>query len=168
MCLWTIFRITFWNILSVVGKKLIGRKFWWNSGSLPGFGNVITFASFQGFWKWDSRRQWLIKYVRCTSGLLGRCIRHSFGKPSVHKPFSISVSLLIYVCHKIVLRLQMRAELVICSPPAAHRFRHTGHEVRTGFLNTPQSRWLSRSGDIPKGPWTATNGSSIVAYLFVA
>jgi hypothetical protein len=22
--------------------------------------------------------QWLIKYVRCTSGLLGKCLRHSF------------------------------------------------------------------------------------------
>jgi hypothetical protein len=32
--------------------------------------------------KWDSRRQWLNKCARCTSGLLGQCLRYSFGIPS--------------------------------------------------------------------------------------
>jgi hypothetical protein len=49
MRLWTIFRITFSNSLPVVDERLIGRKIWGNFGSLPDFGNVITFASFQGF-----------------------------------------------------------------------------------------------------------------------
>jgi hypothetical protein len=35
--------------LPVVDRRLIGRKFWGNLGSLPGFGKVITFASFRGF-----------------------------------------------------------------------------------------------------------------------
>jgi hypothetical protein len=61
MCLWTIFRITFSNNLSVVDKRLIGRKCYGNFGFFPVFSNVITFASFQGFGKWDSRRQWLNK-----------------------------------------------------------------------------------------------------------
>jgi hypothetical protein len=49
--------MTFSNSLPVIDKKLIGRKFCGNFGSLPGFGNVITFASFQGFRKWDIRGQ---------------------------------------------------------------------------------------------------------------
>jgi hypothetical protein len=59
MCLWTIFSITFSNSLSVVDNRLIGRKFWGNSRSLPGLGKIITFASFQEFGERDSRRQWL-------------------------------------------------------------------------------------------------------------
>jgi hypothetical protein len=74
-----IFRITFLNNFPFVDKGLIGRKFWGNFGSLPGFGNIINFTSFQGFGKWNSRRQWLNKCVRCTSGVLGRFLRHSFG-----------------------------------------------------------------------------------------
>jgi hypothetical protein len=57
MCLWTIFRITFLKNLLAVDKRLIECKFWGNFGSLFSFVNVITFASFQGFGKWDS--QWL-------------------------------------------------------------------------------------------------------------
>jgi hypothetical protein len=83
MCFWIILRMTFSNSLPVVDKRLIGRKFWGNFVSLPGFGNVTTFVSLQDFGKWDSRRQWLNTCVKCTSGLLGRCLRHSFGIPSV-------------------------------------------------------------------------------------
>jgi hypothetical protein len=36
------FRITFSNILPVVDKRLTGRKFLGNFGSLPGFGGVTT------------------------------------------------------------------------------------------------------------------------------
>jgi hypothetical protein len=46
---------------------------------LAGCGIFITFASLQGFGKCDSWRQWLNKCVRCISGFLGRCLRHSFG-----------------------------------------------------------------------------------------
>jgi hypothetical protein len=112
MCLWTIFRITFSNRLPVMGKRLIGRKFWGRLVSLQGFGNVITFASFQGFRKWDSRMQWLNKCVRCTNGLLGRCLRHWFGIPSSPQVF-LSFS---EVCHRVLpfpmgSRLQMQAKL---------------------------------------------------------
>jgi hypothetical protein len=85
--LWTIFRKLFSNNLPVVDKRLIGRKYCRNFGSLPGFSNIITFASFQNFGKWDSRRQWLNKCVRCTSDFLGRCLRHSFGIPSSPQDF---------------------------------------------------------------------------------
>jgi hypothetical protein len=47
----------------------------------------MTFASFQDFGKWDSRRQWLNKWVKCTSGRLGMCLRHSFGMPSIPQAF---------------------------------------------------------------------------------
>jgi hypothetical protein len=77
------------------------------------------------------------------------------------------------VCHKGLLfpmgcRLQMRAELRLCSPPVAHGFHHTGHEMWTGFLNNPQSRWLSRFQlcVISKGPWTT--GGAFGPSLFIS
>jgi hypothetical protein len=73
--------------LPVVGRRLIGRKFWGNFESLSGFGKVIIFASFQGFGKCDKRRQWLNKWVKCTNGRLGRCLKHSFGMPSIPQAF---------------------------------------------------------------------------------
>jgi hypothetical protein len=57
ICFWRVFRITFSNSLPLMDRRLIGRKFLGNFGSLPGFGNVVTFASFQDFGKWDRRRQ---------------------------------------------------------------------------------------------------------------
>jgi hypothetical protein len=89
MCRWTIFRITFSNSLPVVGKRLIGSRFLGNVGSLPGFGKVIIFASFQGVGKWKIRRQWLNKWVKCTKGLFWRCLRHSFRMPSIPHAFLI-------------------------------------------------------------------------------
>jgi hypothetical protein len=56
-CLWTIFRITILNSLPVGDKNLIRHKFWGNLGSLLGFGTILTFASFQGFGKWDNQVQ---------------------------------------------------------------------------------------------------------------
>jgi hypothetical protein len=82
-----VFGITSSNSFPVVVKRLIGRKFWGNFGSLPAFGSVIAFVYFQGFGKWNSRRQWLNKCVRYTSGRLGRCLRHSFGIPSRPQAF---------------------------------------------------------------------------------
>jgi hypothetical protein len=88
MCLWTIFRITFYNSLPEIDKRLIGRKFLRNFRSLPGFGNVINFASFQGFVKWDSRRQSLNECTGAAGGtpsggareqaysLINICLRH--------------------------------------------------------------------------------------------
>jgi hypothetical protein len=40
----------------------------------------------------------------------------------------------------------MQAELELQSPPVAHGFRHAGDEMRTGFLNGLQSRWISGLG----------------------
>jgi hypothetical protein len=87
MFFWTIFRMAFSNSFPDVDGRIIGRKFWGDFGSLHGFGNVMTFVSSPRFWKWDSRRQWLNKCVKFTSGRLGRCLRHSFGKSSIPKNF---------------------------------------------------------------------------------
>lgn len=87
MCLWTIFNITFSNSLPIVDKRLIGRRLWENLESLPDFGKVITFASFQDIGKCESQMQWSVKCARCTSGLLGRCLRHSFGMPLIPQVF---------------------------------------------------------------------------------
>jgi hypothetical protein len=87
MCFWTILWTTFSNNWPVMDRRLIRRKFWGNFWSLPGFGNVMMFASFQDFGKWDSRRQWLNKCVKCTNGRPGRCPRHSFGMPSIPQDF---------------------------------------------------------------------------------
>jgi hypothetical protein len=87
MCFWTILWMTFSNKLPVVDSRLIRRNFGGNFGSLPGSGNVMTFAYFQNFGKWDSRRQWLNKCGKCTNGLPGRCLRHSLGMPSVPNVF---------------------------------------------------------------------------------
>jgi hypothetical protein len=98
------FRIIFSNSLPVVDKRLIGRIFWGNLGSLPSFGKVITSASFQFTGKCDSRLQWLDKWVRCTNGLLGRCLRHSFGMPSIPRAFfSFSVFIIFCTSHGLTL-----------------------------------------------------------------
>jgi hypothetical protein len=104
ICFWRILRITFSNSLSVVDTRLIGRKFWGNFGSLPGFGNVMIFASFQDLGKWDSRRQWLNKCVKCTNGRLGRYLMHSFGMPSIPQDF-LNFKELINFCMSHVLIL---------------------------------------------------------------
>jgi hypothetical protein len=98
MCLRNIFRITFTKGLLVVDNRLIGRRFWGNLGSFPLFGKII-FYSFQNLGKWESRMQWLNKFVRCTSGLLGSCLRHSFGIPRIPYAFR---SLLISVNHLVL------------------------------------------------------------------
>jgi hypothetical protein len=87
MCFWTILWMTFSKNLSVVERRLIGPKFWENFMTLPGFGNFMIFVSFQDFAKWNSRRQWLNKCVKCTNVRLGRCLMHSFGMPSIPQGF---------------------------------------------------------------------------------
>jgi hypothetical protein len=94
--------------------------------------------------------QGLNKCVRCTTGLLGRCMWHSFRNPS-----SLSVNLLIYVVTVSYLSqwsvvYSWEQNFDSKSPPVSYGFRHTGHETWTGFLNNPQSIWLSHSE-----PWTA-------------
>jgi hypothetical protein len=51
-------------------NRLIGHRFHGSSGSSPGYGKAITFASFQDMGNCESRMLWLIKRVKWTSGLL--------------------------------------------------------------------------------------------------
>jgi hypothetical protein len=158
MCLWTIFRTTSSNSLLLVDKRLIGGKLWGHFGFLLVFSNIINFASFQGIGKWDSRRQWLNKCVNSSSGRFGRCLRHSFG---ILSTFSISINLLIYVCHKVLLflagcHLQMQAELGFWFPSFVHAVRHTDHVMcwfpkQCAIMLAFSSVWYIT----PKGPWRA-------------
>jgi hypothetical protein len=51
------FQNNFFKDFALEDKRLIGRKFCGNLGSLPGFGKTTTFASFKGVGKCDSRIQ---------------------------------------------------------------------------------------------------------------
>jgi hypothetical protein len=103
MCLWSPVRITFSKHLPIVDKRLIGREFWGNTGSLTGFSKVMIFASFQDFGKCANQRQWLNKCVKCTSGLLGRCLRHLFGIPSIPQAFlSFNNCIHLYISQGVV------------------------------------------------------------------
>jgi hypothetical protein len=102
--------------LPAVDKGLIGHKFSRKFVLLQGFWNVINFASFRGYGKWNSRRQWLNEWVRCTSGLLGRCLKHSFGIPPGSQAFPNFNEFVNHICHNVLFfptgcLLQMRAEL---------------------------------------------------------
>jgi hypothetical protein len=92
ICFWRVFRITFSNSLPVLERTLIGHKFWGNFWSLRCYGNVMNFAFFQDFGKWDSRRQWLNKCIKCTNGRLGRYLMYSFVMPSTSRNLLNSVS----------------------------------------------------------------------------
>jgi hypothetical protein len=67
------------------------------------FSVMLYFVSFQNFGKCDNQRQVLNKCVKCTSGPLGRCLRHSFGIPQFHRTFAVSMILIISVCHRVLL-----------------------------------------------------------------
>jgi hypothetical protein len=82
-------------------RRLIARKFWKNLGSLPGLNKVITFASIQGFGKWECRRQSLNKWVRWNNGRLGTCLRHSFGMPSFPQAF-LNFKEFINICQRLL------------------------------------------------------------------
>jgi hypothetical protein len=56
VCLWTILR-KFPEILPVMVKRLIGRKFWGILGSFAGFGRVMILTSFQVAGKKQSRKR---------------------------------------------------------------------------------------------------------------
>jgi hypothetical protein len=86
--LWTVL-ITFSNSLPVVDRRLSVLNV---EGILsPYLASVrFTFASLQVAGKYDSQKQWLNKWVKWTNGLLGRCLRHSFGMPSVPQTFLTS------------------------------------------------------------------------------
>jgi hypothetical protein len=71
LCLWTIFRITFSYSWSVMGKRLVGSKFWANFGSLPDLGKIIAVSSFQDDGKYgknkSSWRNWWIPRISTTN-----------------------------------------------------------------------------------------------------
>jgi hypothetical protein len=160
MCFWNNFKTTFSNSFPVAGMRLIGRKFWGNFGSLPVFGRVMIFASFQDCGKWDSRKQWLNKWVKCTNGRLGRCLRHSFGMPSIPQAF-LNFKEFINFCKSQGLIFWGGLLSTVLSrawtpPPAVHDFRHKSCGVN----------WISKQSAIalafsdgwnlrPEAPWIA-------------
>jgi hypothetical protein len=88
ICVFTIYKIIIsLKTLPIQDKRRIGRKFRGNLGSLPGAGKATTFASFQDVGKCDSRMHWLNKLVKWISGLLERCLRHSFRMQSIPQAF---------------------------------------------------------------------------------
>jgi hypothetical protein len=92
-----------------------------NFRSLTFFGKVILSACFQDFEKWDSRRHRLQDCVRCTSGLLERCLRHPFeikSRPQVFLNFNEFVNICISqgLAFQTGCGLQMRTELGLHLP----------------------------------------------------
>jgi hypothetical protein len=59
MYLWTPYRKRLSSRLSVVDKRLTERKFCGNFRSLPTFGILAIFCSYQNAGKWQSRKQWI-------------------------------------------------------------------------------------------------------------
>jgi hypothetical protein len=82
------FQNNVYEYLSVVDKRLMGRKFRGNFGSLPGFGNA-NLCFFPMLRKMGQSKAVINERVTCTSGPLGRCLRHSFGIPSSPLAFLI-------------------------------------------------------------------------------
>jgi hypothetical protein len=87
MCLWIVFRINFSKSLPIVDRRLIWCKFLGNFGFLPDFGKAMILASSQVAGKWQSLRQWLNRWVTWTRDILGRCLKHLFGMPSIPQAF---------------------------------------------------------------------------------
>jgi hypothetical protein len=132
MCLWKNFRITFSKRLPVDYNMLIGRRSWGNLGSLLGFGKAIIFFSFQDLGKWESLMQWLNIFVRCTSGLLGSCLGHSFGMPSIPQAFrSFRDSINFCKSHGLILSGGSLST-------ASRSWTHSGHVMWTAFSRSLQ------------------------------
>jgi hypothetical protein len=84
-------------------------------------------------------------------------LMHSFRIPSSPQAF-LNFNKFANLCLSQGLAFpKIQAELGLQSPPVAHSFRHTGHEVWTGFLNNLQSLWISDLDymNIVNGTWTA-------------
>jgi hypothetical protein len=85
--------------------------------------------------------------IMWTTGLLGRCLRHSLGMSSSPQAFPNFRVGIIFVRHKVRLflwecHLRLQTELVHKPPPALHDVRHTGRVVWTDFPNSRRSHWL--------------------------
>jgi len=105
---------------------------------LPGFGKFPTFASFQAVGKYNSRKQWINKWVRWTSGFLGRCLRHSLGMPSSPQVFpKFRVRITCCTSQGLTLSAEWyprhQAGLGHKPSPALHGVRHTGRVVWNDF-----------------------------------
>jgi hypothetical protein len=122
----------------------------------------MTFTSFQDFGKWDSRRQWLNKCVKCTNGLLGRCLRHLFGMPSIPQAFPNFKKLIIFCkSHGLILSgTLLPTALSRARTPASTR-RSWSSSHKSWYVN-----WFSKQSAIalafsdgwnlrPEGPWIA-------------
>jgi hypothetical protein len=154
MCVRTILRTTFSNSLMVVGRILIGLKFWGNFGFLPDCGKIIAFAFLEEDGKHESHKQWLIRCVRWTSVFRGRCPRHSFVMPSIPPAFLSLRELLVYVRDKVLLSQedccpQPRTRPEHGPPLVIYDFSHASHMVGIGFPDSLQPRWLFLRG----GTW---------------
>jgi hypothetical protein len=158
--------------LPVVDKRLIGRKFWANFGSLPGFDNIINFASSQGFGKWDGRKQWLNKCVRCTSCIFRRCLRHSFWMPSSSQVFhNFSIFTKFRMSHRITF------SSVVSSTDASRGW--TLVSTHRSWFSSHRSwdvKWFSKQSAVMlafsfrwyvilEGPWRATGAFG--PFLFI-
>jgi hypothetical protein len=170
MCLWIILRMTFSNSLPAVGRRLIGLRFWRNFGFLPGFGKVITFASFQDDGRCDRRKQWLNRWVRWTNGFRGSCLRHSLGMSSIPRAF-INLSL-FFVHHRASLSPEDRCSRPQtrpgCGPlPAVRDVPHTGRVMRIIFpvQSAITITFCSRRNLSPVGLWMA-DGAFVLSPLF--
>jgi hypothetical protein len=131
MCLWTIFSMTFSKSFPVVDKRLIRYKFLGNFGCLQRFGKVIIFVSFQDFGKCDNRRQWLNKCVKCRSGLLRRCLRHSFGIPSISQAFLSSSDFINFCISQDIIfsnRVSSTASSCAYTLASTRRLKFTSHK----------------------------------------
>jgi hypothetical protein len=98
-------------------------------------------------------RSLVFSLVRCTSVFLETCLRHSFGIPSSPQAFlSFNKFIIFPVPRGLTFWKGVSPtdgnSVWTLSPHVFHGFRHAGHEMWTGFLNNPQSRWLSRSVDM--------------------
>jgi hypothetical protein len=151
MCFWSNCKMTFSNSLPVMGRRLIGRKFWGNFESLPVFGSVKIFASFQHCRKWNSWKQWLNEWVKCTNGRLGRYLRHSFGMSSIPQAI-LNFKEFINFCKSDGLIIWRG----LLPPPAFHGFRHTNHVVWTEF---PVSNCVGFLGPMKFKTWNTMNSS---------
>jgi hypothetical protein len=86
-------------------------------------GNSLSIARISTY---DSLRQWLSKCVNWTKGLLGRCLRHSFGMPSIPQAFfNFNVSINFFKSQGLI----FSGGSVSSASSVFHGFLHTKHVV---------------------------------------
>jgi hypothetical protein len=64
---------------------------------LPGFGKAVNSTSFKDDGKYDSHKQCLNRWFRWSNGFRGRCLRYSFGMPSIQQAFFGRVYYFLYI-----------------------------------------------------------------------